>query len=64
MTEKSKLEEAQRAIRKAEPGPDHGTLWEPLFFTSSQDVYHEFEELASATGWKLQPERTKGVWEV
>ncbi|KAL2069933.1 hypothetical protein VTL71DRAFT_14612 [Oculimacula yallundae] len=59
MTEKSKLEEAQRAMRKSEP--DHGTLWEPLFFTASQED-QKFEELASATGWKLQSERTKGVW--
>jgi hypothetical protein len=58
--EKSKLEEAQRAMRKMEP--DHGASWEPLFFTSTQGEYPRFERLASATGWQLQAERTKGVW--
>jgi oxysterol-binding protein-related protein 9/10/11 len=60
MIEKSKLEEAQRAMRKTELS--HGTPWEPLFFTSTTDEHHEFEALASATGWKLQSSRTKGVW--
>lgn len=60
MVEKSKLEEAQRAMRKAEP--DYGALWEPLFFTSTKDEYPEFKTLASVTGWKLQADRTKGVW--
>jgi oxysterol-binding protein-related protein 9/10/11 len=57
--EKSKLEEAQRAMRKKEIAQN--VKWEPKFFSStiSDPV---FDKLASATGWQLHSVRTKGVW--
>jgi len=57
--EKSKLEEAQRAMRKREAA--EGTKWEPKFFSSAEDDAL-FHELAITPGWELQAERTKGVW--
>lgn len=57
--EKSKLEEAQRVMRKQEAA--EGITWEPKFFSSIQDD-PLFHELADGAGWQLQPERTKGVW--
>lgn len=57
--EKSKLEEAQRAMRKKEAAEN--IKWEPKFFSSTKDD-SLFDRLASGTDWKLQSERTKGVW--
>ncbi|KAF3278755.1 hypothetical protein TWF970_004306 [Orbilia oligospora] len=56
---KSKLENAQRAMRKREIAEDR--RWEPKFF-SNADEDPLFEELASGLNLKLQPDRTKGVW--
>ncbi|MCJ1352631.1 MAG: hypothetical protein MMC33_002615 [Icmadophila ericetorum] len=60
--EKSKLEEAQRALRRKEAA--NGTPWQPLFFSPLQGNYPLFDGLASAVGWPLEKERTKGVWKV
>lgn len=57
--EKTKVEEAQRTMRKEEISK--GTVWEPKFFTSSEDSAL-FQKLAGETPWKLLAERTKGVW--
>ncbi|KAF3160410.1 hypothetical protein TWF225_011973 [Orbilia oligospora] len=56
---KSKLENAQRAMRKREIAENR--RWEPKFF-SKADEDPLFEELASGLNLKLQPDRTKGVW--
>ena len=57
--EKTKVEEAQRAMRKEEALA--GTVWEPKFFTSSEDS-SLFHKLAAGTPWKLSADRTEGVW--
>ncbi|KAF8856407.1 Oxysterol-binding protein [Acephala macrosclerotiorum] len=57
--EKTKIEEAQRAMRKDELCKEK--VWEPKFFTSSEDS-PLFRELSEGTPWKLSAERTKGVW--
>ncbi|KAF3914919.1 hypothetical protein ABW20_dc0108076 [Dactylellina cionopaga] len=57
--EKSKLENAQRAMRKKELA-ENGR-WEPKFF-SNVDEDPIFEKLSSGLNWKLQPDRTKGIW--
>ena len=59
VNEKSKLEEAQRAMRRKEVA--QGIEWEPKFFSSEKED-PLFDKLASATGWQLHSERTKGVW--
>jgi hypothetical protein len=59
VNEKSKLEEAQRAMRRKEEVQD--TKWVPKFFSSEKED-PLFDKLASATGWQLHSERTKGVW--
>ncbi|KAK4974736.1 hypothetical protein LTR28_010171 [Elasticomyces elasticus] len=57
--EKTKLEEAQRAMRKKELLD--GIQWQPKFFSSNKED-PVFSRLAAVTGWKLQAERTKGIW--
>ncbi|CZS90912.1 uncharacterized protein RAG0_01786 [Rhynchosporium agropyri] len=57
--EKTKVEEAQRAMGKEESAK--GKVWEPKFFTASEDS-KIFRKLAEGTPWKLSAERTKGVW--
>jgi oxysterol-binding protein-related protein 9/10/11 len=59
VNEKSKLEEAQRAMRRKEVAQN--IKWEPKFFSSTTGD-SLFEKLASATGWQLHSDRTKGVW--
>lgn len=59
VNEKSKLEEAQRAMRKKEAA--QAIKWEPKFFSSEKED-SLFDTLASATGWQLHSGRTKGVW--
>jgi len=61
ITEKSKLEEAQRAMRKSEKAGLH-EIFRPLFFALQDGGDSLFESLAKGTGWQLQSERTKGVW--
>jgi hypothetical protein len=63
LTEKSRLEEAQRAMRKKEVVD--GIKWKPVFFSQLKGDYPLFDKLASAVkGWELGPERTEGVWKV
>ena len=62
IAEKSKVEEAQRAMRKKEAS--EGTKWQPVFFAQKDGEDALFQTLASATNWKLCPERTKGIWKV
>lgn len=60
--EKSKLEEAQRALRRKEVAQEKE--WKPVFFsTKDQDEERSsFESLASDTAWQLHFEKTKGIW--
>ena len=60
--EKSKLEEAQRVMRRAET--QEGRVFEPLFFKSADMGcgYPLFDSLAEGTGWVLEETKTKGVW--
>ncbi|OAP64975.1 hypothetical protein AYL99_00947 [Fonsecaea erecta] len=58
--EKSKLEQAQRDMRKKEKAEARG--WDALFFSQMEDQYTLFHDLTSNVHWPLQPERTKGVW--
>ena len=63
VTEKSRIEEAQRSMRKKEA--EAGTSWSPLFFSQMEGVkYKRFDALASAVGWNLCPEKTNGIWRV
>ncbi|PSR90329.1 oxysterol-binding protein [Coniella lustricola] len=63
VTEKSRLEEAQRRMRADEA--KLGTTFEPLLFRRKGGEEHDvFHELAKGTDWQLQAERTKGVWQV
>lgn len=60
ITAKSKLEVAQRVMRKTEKAA--GVIWEPLFFRSVPEEDKIITELAKALRWDFQPERTKGIW--
>ena len=62
--EKSKVEQAQRDMRARERA--RGKAWKPLFFKSLKGEDHEvFWRLTEGfEGWKLEEERTKGVWRV
>ncbi|KAK4122742.1 Oxysterol-binding protein [Parathielavia appendiculata] len=62
VTEKSKVEKAQRLMRAAEK--EEGTTWQPLLFAPLSGPYEVFERLGSAVGWRLQADKTKGVWKV
>ena len=62
IAEKSKVEEAQRSMRRKEA--TEGTTWTPLFFKQTDGDYPLFEGLASTVDWKLRPEKTKGIWKV
>jgi hypothetical protein len=57
--EKSKLEEAQRELRKLEESK--GLKWEALFFNNvTGDLV--FEKLAKVIGGDLCSTKTEGVW--
>lgn len=56
---KSKIEEAQREMRKREEA--EGRKWEPKFFTRVEGD-REFEELAVPHGESLHPDLTDGIW--
>lgn len=58
---KSRLEEAQRAMRKKR---NEGLQepFKPLYFHSQDGGDKLFESLSQGTGWQLQLDRTKGVW--
>lgn len=61
--EKSKLEQAQRRMRAEEK--QEGRTWEPLMFKSKEGEEHDiFHRLAEGTSWKLNDDKTKGVWRV
>lgn len=65
VTEKSKLEQAQRRMRAEEK--TNGETWEPLLFGSKDGADHDvFHRLAKGTSWEkqLSSEKTKGVWRV
>lgn len=63
LTEKTKVEQAQRQMRAQEVA--EGTKWEPLLFRSQAGEDHEvFHELAEGTTWRLWHEKTKGVWKL
>lgn len=62
-SEKSRLEQAQRQMRTREAGS--GQEWEPLLFASRHgDDHATFHRLAEGTDWKLDHDRTKGVWRI
>lgn len=61
IAEKSRLEEAQRAMREKEKSGLEAPF-KPLFFAPQAGGDPLFESLAKGTGWLLQSERTKGVW--
>jgi hypothetical protein len=62
VTEKSKVETAQRQMRSAEAAK--AETWKPLLFNKLEGDYKAFEKLGSAVGWALEKEKTKGVWKV
>lgn len=63
VTEKSKVETAQRSMRAKEK--QTGIVWKPLLFSPLQGEYELFQQLASATGGlSLDSDKTKGVWKV
>lgn len=63
VSQKSKLEQAQRQLRAREK--KDGEQWDPLLFTNKDGGEHEtFHRLAEGTSWKLYDEKTKGVWKV
>ena len=61
IAEKSRLEEAQREMRKKEKAGLEETF-KPLFFAPQVGGDPLFESLTKGTGWLLHPERTNGVW--
>lgn len=63
IAEKSKLERAQRQMRAMEK--KNGQTWEPLLFTSKGGDRHAiFHKLVEGTNWRLNEEKTGGVWRV
>ncbi len=56
---KSALEQAQRDLRAEEK--HEGKEWQPLFFRP-EDSDATFDALARDFGYKLEAQRTKGVW--
>jgi hypothetical protein len=62
VTEKSKVEKAQRVMRAAEK--EKGITWQPLLFAPLAGEYELFDKLGPAVGWRLQADKTKGVWKI
>jgi oxysterol-binding protein-related protein 9/10/11 len=63
VTEKTKIEQAQRKMRAKEL--QTGDVWEPLLFRSSKGSDHDvFHQLADGLDWKLHSQKTKGVWRI
>jgi len=61
VAEKTRIEEAQRQMRALEKAS--GDKFEPLLFRSIREKDHAvFQRLAEGTEWKLQADKTKGVW--
>jgi len=61
VAEKSKVEEAQRALRKREAS--EGIVWTPALFMQREGGYQVFERLASSQAIKLEADKTGGVWQ-
>jgi oxysterol-binding protein-related protein 9/10/11 len=57
---KSKLENAQRALRRKEVA--EGTKWEPLYFSKRRGDHTLFHKLAASQGIPLHADKTFGVW--
>jgi oxysterol-binding protein-related protein 9/10/11 len=57
---KSKLENAQRALRRKEAA--EGTKWEPLYFSKRKGEYPIFDALAASQCIPLNADKTGGVW--
>ena len=63
LTEKTKVEQAQRQMRASERSA--GETWTPLLFKTMEGEDHAvFHALAQGTGATLNEDRTKGVWRV
>ena len=63
VSEKSRVEQAQRQMRTRELADND--VWEPLFFRSSDGPSHlVFHNLSKDTNWQLEHGKTKGVWRV
>ncbi|KAK3936804.1 protein kes1 [Diplogelasinospora grovesii] len=63
VTEKTKIEQAQRQMRTREK--ERNEKWEPLLFKSLDGDDHEvFHDLTEGTDWRLQDDKTKGVWRI
>lgn len=62
VTEKGKLEKAQREMRVREAKGSR--TWNPRLFETMDGDYTLFEKLGSACKWKLHSSDTKGVWRV
>jgi oxysterol-binding protein-related protein 9/10/11 len=63
VTEKTKIEQAQRKMRAKEL--QISDEWKPLLFRSSKGSDHDvFHQLTEGFDWKLNSEKTKGVWRV
>ena len=58
--EKSKIENAQRELRKKEQA--EGREWERAFFTRQAGADKVFETLAKPIGERIEAEKTGGVW--
>ena len=57
--EKSKIENAQRDLRKKEQA--EGREWERKFFTKVQSD-PLFDKLAKPTGFAIEADKTNGIW--
>jgi hypothetical protein len=58
--EKTRLEDAQRVLRKKIPEEE----WRSLYFDAKDEWYPTFDKLAQGTGLELNKEKTKGVWRI
>lgn len=61
VNEKSKVEKAQRELRKLEE--TKGLKWKPLFFRNT-DEDPVFQKLAGPVGVSLESDKTVGVWKL
>lgn len=62
VTEKSKIENAQRELRAQRDKKSEA--WQPRLFSALPGSYGVFDRLGSAVGWDLQADKTNGVWKV
>lgn len=59
-TEKSKIENSQRELRKKEQA--EGREWERRFFTRLPNADAVFQRLSKPIGEKIENDKTGGVW--